>query len=54
VLTGRTPPGFVRNIHTVSHKEITNVLIKQYDELINYLKKNGAYLNTIRPEYLLS
>jgi hypothetical protein len=29
------------------------VLINQYEELINYLKVNGAHLNTIRPEYLL-
>jgi hypothetical protein len=26
----------------------------QYEELINFLKVNGAHLNTVRPEYLLS
>lgn len=25
----------------------------QYEELINFLKINGAHLNTVRPEYLL-
>jgi len=29
------------------------VLLNQYEELINFLKVNGAHLNTIRPEYLL-
>jgi hypothetical protein len=29
-------------------------LITQYEELINFLKVNGAHLNTVRPEYLLS
>ena len=28
--------------------------LKQYEELIAHLKKNGAFLNTIRPYYLLS
>ena len=31
-----------------------NVLMKQYEELINFLKVNGAHLNTVRPEYLLN
>lgn len=30
------------------------MLIQQYEDLINYLKVNGAHLNTVRPEYLLS
>jgi hypothetical protein len=30
------------------------VLTQQYEEIINYLKVNGAHLNTVRPEYLLS
>ena len=29
------------------------VLLTQYEELINFLKVNGAHLNTVRPEYLL-
>lgn len=28
--------------------------LNQYEELLNYLKVNGAMLNTVRPEYLLS
>jgi hypothetical protein len=28
--------------------------VTQYEELINFLKVNGAHLNTVRPEYLLS
>jgi len=34
-------------------KDALKVLLNQYEELINYLKINGAHLNTIRPEYLL-
>ena len=30
------------------------ILVTQYEELINFLKVNGAHLNTVRPEYLLS
>ena len=30
------------------------MLVQQYEDLINYLKVNGAHLNTVRPEYLLS
>ena len=29
------------------------MLLTQYEELINFLKVNGAHLNTVRPEYLL-
>ena len=29
------------------------MLLTQYEELINFLKINGAHLNTVRPEYLL-
>jgi hypothetical protein len=29
-------------------------LIEQYEELIYYLKEQGALLNNIRPHYLLS
>ncbi len=31
-----------------------NALKDQYNGMIRSLKGNGAYLNTIRPEYLLS
>ncbi len=33
-------------------KDALKVLLNQYEELINYLKINGAHLNTIRAEYL--
>ena len=29
-------------------------LVKQYDDLLRYLKENGALLNTIRPEFLVN
>jgi hypothetical protein len=35
-------------------KDALKNLVAQYEELINYLKVNGAHLNTVRPEYLLS
>jgi hypothetical protein len=35
-------------------KDYLRVLVQQYEDLINYLKVNGAHLNTVRPEYLLS
>lgn len=34
--------------------EKIQLLLKQYEELIKYLKENGGLLNTIRPYYLLS
>lgn len=34
--------------------EKIQLLLKQYDDLIKYLKENGGLLNTIRPYYLLS
>ena len=38
----------------MSRSEKVKALIKQYEELIKYLKENGALLNTIRPQYFLS
>lgn len=35
-------------------KDTLKILMTQYEELINFLKINGAHLNTVRPEYLLS
>lgn len=35
-------------------KDYIKILVQQYEDLINYLKVNGAHLNTVRPEYLLS
>ena len=35
-------------------KDVLKILLTQYEELINFLKVNGAHLNTVRPEYLLS
>lgn len=52
-LTGKYPPGQVTNF-AVPARELTKLLMDQYSELIAFLKLNGAMLNTIRPEYLLS
>lgn len=52
-LTGKSPPGQVKN-HSLPARELTKQLLIQYTELLTYLKTNGALLNTIRPEYLLS
>lgn len=37
-----------------TNKDALKSLVTQYEELINFLKVNGAHLNTVRPEYLLS
>lgn len=53
-LTKRNPPQMSK-IDAAS-KKLTKieVLHKQYSDLLHFLKENGAMLNTIRPEYLLS
>ena len=58
-LSGKRPPGQASSkaIATASQanaKDALKVLLTQYEELINYLKVNGAHLNTVRPEYLLN
>lgn len=53
-MTGRNPPGMIKNIHAVNSKELARLLYKQYEDLITFLKSQGALLNTIRAEYLLS
>lgn len=53
-LTGKNAPGMLRNISAVNGKELARLLYKQYEDLITYLKSQGALLNTLRPEYLLS
>jgi len=35
-------------------KSFYKIILKQYEEMINYLKENGALLNNIRPYFLLS
>lgn len=57
-LSGKRPPGQANSkalatANQANAKEALNVLRQQYDDLINYLKVNGAHLNTVRPEYLL-
>ena len=57
-LSGKKPPGQAsqKAIAAASHgnaKDVLKVLLTQYEELINFLKVNGAHLNTVRPEYLL-
>ena len=53
-LTKRTPPQMSKIDPTSKKLARIEVLHKQYESLITFLKENGAMLNTIRPEYLLS
>lgn len=39
---------------TMKRLEKVQLLMKQYEDFIKYMKENGALLNTIRPQYLLS
>ena len=41
------------NITVVLDKNPYQKLLLQYEELVYYLKENGALLNNIRPHYLL-
>lgn len=50
---GKSPPGQVK-LAGVPAKEHTKLIVKQYTELLAWLKAGGALLNTIRPEFLLS
>lgn len=57
-LSGKRPPGqasskAIATANQANAKDALKVLLTQYEELINYLKVNGAHLNTVRPEYLL-
>jgi len=57
-LSGKRPPGQATQkaivaANQTNAKDALKVLLNQYEELINYLKVNGAHLNTVRPEYLL-
>ena len=58
-LSGKRPPGqasskTIAAANQTNAKDVLKVLLTQYEELINYLKVNGAHLNTVRPEYLLN
>lgn len=57
-LSGKKPPGQAPKSFGSGKdgnvKDQLKILITQYEELINFLKVNGAHLNTVRPEYLLS
>ncbi len=57
-LSGKKPPGQAPKSIGIGKdanvKDTLKVLVTQYEELINFLKVNGAHLNTVRPEYLLS
>ena len=49
------PLTFKQNIDQNMKKlEKLTALVKQYDDLIRFLKEQGALLNSIRPEYLLN
>lgn len=48
-------PNFKEKIDlTMKRGEKVQKLMKQYQELLLYLKQNGALLNTIRPQYLMT
>ena len=53
-LTKKNPPQMSKI--EANAKKLTKIetLYKQYCDLLHFLKENGAMLNTIRPEYLLS
>ena len=56
-LSGKKAPGQIKGgggANAANKKDNLKALLQQYEELINYLKVNGAHLNTVRPEYLLS
>ena len=55
-LSGKKAPGNIKNQPNLvnNKKDMLKSLVTQYEELINFLKVNGAHLNTVRPEYLLS
>lgn len=56
-LSGKKPPGQASKASLMGNqnnaKDVLKVQVNQYEELINFLKVNGAHLNTVRPEYLL-
>jgi hypothetical protein len=56
-LTGKNLPQkakFDSNQKNMKKIDKMTILLKQYTDLIKYLKENGALLNHIRPQYLLS
>ena len=53
-LVGKIPPFKAKIEQNMKRMEKVQLLIKQYEDLIIYLKQNGALLNTIRPQYLLN
>jgi hypothetical protein len=58
-LSGKKAPGqaTMKALAAATHnnaKDALRVILNQYEEVINYLKVNGAHLNTVRPEYLLA
>jgi hypothetical protein len=57
-LSGKKPPGQASKAAltaaSANVKDYLKVIVQQYEDLINFLKVNGAHLNTVRPEYLLS
>lgn len=53
-LSGKSPPGMMKNAPNTSQKDLVKLLYKQYEDLLDYLKKFGALLNNVRPEFLMS
>ena len=52
-LSGKRPKIQTQGKNNTGSKDVMT-LISQHEELITGLKENGAHLNTVRPEYLLS
>mmetsp|Transcript_43635 Transcript_43635/g.42161 ORF Transcript_43635/g.42161 Transcript_43635/m.42161 type:complete len:195 (+) Transcript_43635:871-1455(+) len=53
-LSGKRPPGQMVKQTGTNAKDNLKALLQQYEDMINHLKVNGAHLNTVRPEYLIS
>ena len=54
-LTGRkVGKGVLKLDDKLNRNERVELIRQQYVDVIKFLKQNGAYLNTIRPEFLLS
>jgi hypothetical protein len=53
-VSGKTPAGMMKVVPNTSQKDLVKLLYKQYEDLLDYLKKFGALLNTVRPEFLMS
>lgn len=53
-LSGKMPPGRVKLKSLGSKSERVTLLVKQYEDLLTFLKQHGAFVNTVKAEHLLS